>query len=304
MIDGLRRNGVQVIECHQQLWRGIQDRVQTASGGWFKPGFVARVIHVYWKLLQAYRQVGDYDVLVLGYPGQLDIYLARILTWLRRKPLVLDVFMSIYLIASERGLTNKHPITARLIYWLEKIACLLPDLLILDTVAYVQWFQETYGLAPDRFRLVPTGADDRIFYPVETERTDDGLFRVVYYGTYIPNHGVQYIIEAARILQDEPDIHFELIGKGPTKTKAVMLAERYELENVTFVDWVNKQDLPRRVAQSDICLGAFGTTPQSLMTIQNKIYEGLAMGRPVIPGESPIVRATLKDGEHLVLCRR
>ena len=129
--------------------------------------------------------------------------------------------MSIYLIAAERGITAKHPITDRLIYWLEKIACLLPDLLVIDTAEYVQWFKKTYGLDPDRFRLVPIGADDRIFHPVETEGPDDGLFRVVYYGTFIPNHGVKYIIEAARILQDESDIHFELIGEGPTKAETV-----------------------------------------------------------------------------------
>ena len=34
MIEGLRRNGVEVIECHEELWRGIEDRVEVASGGW------------------------------------------------------------------------------------------------------------------------------------------------------------------------------------------------------------------------------------------------------------------------------
>jgi len=304
MIEGLQRNGVEVVECHEPLWQGIEDRVQTASGGWLRLGFIIRLIRTYWKLLRAYLKVDDYDVMVLGYPGQIDVYLARLLTWLRGKPLVLDVFMSIYLIAAERGLTDKHPITARLIYWLEKIACLLPDLLIIDTAEYVQWFKDTYGLDPDRFRLVPTGADDRIFHPVETEGPDDGLFRVVYYGTFIPNHGVKYIIEAARILLDETDIHFELIGEGPTKAEVVALAEKYGLENVTFVDWVDKQDLPRRVAKADVCLGVFGTTPQSMMTVQNKIYEGLAMSKPVITGASPTVRSSLIHGKHLYLCER
>lgn len=304
MIEGLRRNGVEVIECHESLWWGIEDRVKAASGGWLRPAFIARVIRTCWNLLHAYRAVDDYDVMVLGYPGQLDVYLARLLTWLRRKPLVLDVFMSIFLITSERGLADTHPVTARLIYWLEKLACLLPDLLIIDTAEYVQWFQEVFGLDSGRFRLVPTGADDRVFYPVETGRTDDDLFRVLYYGTFIPNHGVEHIVEAARILQGERDIHFELIGEGPTKARAVTLAEKYELDNITFVDRVDKQDLPRKMARADVCLGAFGTTPQSMMTVQNKIYEGLAMGQCVVTGNSTTLRNALTHGEHLWLCER
>jgi len=304
MIEGLKRAGAEVAECHEQLWHGIQDRVQVASGGWLRPGFIIRVVRAYWKLLRAYRKIGDYDVMVLGYPGQLDVCLARILTWLRRRPLVLDVFMSLYLIASERGLPERHPITGRLIYCFEKLACHLPDLLIQDTAEYVQWLQRVYGLPPDRFRLVPTGADDRVFRPVKVEGRDDGCFRVLYYGTFIPNHGIEHIIEAARILQGDPDIHFELIGEGPTKTLAMARVEEYGLTNVTFAGWMDKQALPRKAAEADVLLGVFGTTPQSVMTVQNKIYEGLAMARPVISGDAPTVRHALTHGQHLLLCQR
>jgi glycosyltransferase involved in cell wall biosynthesis len=230
MIEGLRRNGIEVVECHVPLWRSIEDRVKAASGGWLSPAFVVRVIRTYCKLLKVYQTIGGYDVMIVGYPGQLDVYLARILTWLHRRPLVLDVFMSIYLIALERGLTSKHPVTARMIYWLEKLACLLPDQLIIDTADYVSWFDQSYNIDPQRFRLVPTGADDRVFHPMDVEGHADG-FKVVYYGTFIPNHGVRYIIEAARMLQDEPDIHFELIGGGPTKAQALNLARDYGLDN-------------------------------------------------------------------------
>jgi glycosyltransferase involved in cell wall biosynthesis len=304
MIEGLRRSGVEVVECHERLWQGIEDRVQVASGGWLRPAFALRVARTYGRLLARHRQIGDYDVMVLGYPGQVDVYLARILTWLRRRPLVLDVFMSLYLIAWERGLTARHPLTAKLIYWLDKTACLLPDLLILDTAAYVRWFEEHQGLDPARFRLVPTGADDRVFGPVEDEKSGDGVFRLLYYGTFIPNHGVEQIVEAARIMQGDPTIRFELIGEGPTKAEAMALAEEYGLENLWFSGWVPKEALPARVAKADACLGAFGVTPQSVMTVQNKIYEALAMGKPLITGDSPTMRAAFVDGEHLLLCRR
>jgi glycosyltransferase involved in cell wall biosynthesis len=304
MIEGLRRNGVEVIECHARLWRGIQDRVQTASGGWWRPTFVARVVRAYGSLWRAHRKIPDYDVMVLGYPGQLDVFLARALTRLRRKPLALDVFMSLYLIASERGLTARHALTARLIYVLEKLALSWPDLLIQDTAEYVQWFEEVYGLDPARFRLVPTGADDRIFHPTEERKRNDEGFRALYYGTFIPNHGVRHIVQAARILQDTPGIHFELVGDGPTKAQAEALAQEYGLTNVTFVGWLDKGALLRKAAGADVCLGVFGTTPQSMMTVQNKIYEGLAMSKPVITGDSPTVRRDLVHGEHLYLCKR
>ncbi|HEY86358.1 MAG TPA: glycosyltransferase family 4 protein, partial [Chloroflexi bacterium] len=218
MIAGLRANGVEVIECHVPLWRGIEDRVETAGGGWASFGFMKRIVSVYARLLKQYFSLGkDYDVMVLGYPGQLDVFLARLLTWFHRKPLVLDLFMSIYLIALERDLDTQSKFSIRLLRKLEWAACRLPDLLICDTEAYRDWHKKTHGLQPERFRLVPTGADDRVFKPVEIDKPDDGLFRVLYYGTFIPNHGVKYIIEAANLLQDHPEIQFELVGRGPDK---------------------------------------------------------------------------------------
>ena len=304
MIEGLRQNGVEVIECHESLWRGIEDRVQVASRGWLRPAFALRLVRAYWNLLRAHRKVTDYDVMVLGYPGQLDTYLARVLTRLRRRPLVLDQFMSLYLIALERGLVSRHPFSGRLIHLVERGAYSLPDLVIQDTAEYVEWSRDTYGLVPDRVRLVPTGADDRVFHPVAPSGRQDGVFRVLYYGTFIPNHGVRTIIEAANLLRDQADIQFEMIGEGPEKAEALALAQEAELEQVHFVGWVDKGDLPRRVADADLCLGAFGTTPQSIMTVQNKIYEGLALQKCVLTGDASTVRNTLTHGEQVWLCER
>ncbi len=304
MIEGLRRNGIEVVECHESLWQGIEDRIKAASGGWARPSFIKRLFSVYVRLLRKYQQIGDYDVMVLGYPGQIDVLVARVLTWLRRRPLVLDVFMSIYLIAEERGLTKRSRLTGLLLYSVESLACRLADLLILDTEEYVAWFQRVYHIDPVRFRLVPTGADDRIFRPVKLSKRDDGLFRVLYYGTFIPNHGVETIVEAARHLQDDPAIHFELVGEGPDKARAEALVKTYGLTNVFFSGWMDQKELLCKIAEADVCLGAFGTTPQSLMTVQNKIYEGLAAAKPVITGDSPAVRRQMVHGEHLYLCSR
>jgi glycosyltransferase involved in cell wall biosynthesis len=302
MIEGLRRDGVTVEECHEPLWRGIEDRVALASGGWKRPGFWWRAARAYLRLLWRGLRADEYDVMVVGYPGQFDVFLARLLSGLRRRPLAWDIFMSIYLIALERGLDRKSAFTVRMLHRVEKLALSLPDRLIHDTAAYTTWLCETYNISPERFRLVPTGADDRQFFPRPAAPSGEPLFEVLYYGTFIPNHGVDVMIEAARLLEGEPGIRFTLVGGGPEQAAAKNRAAG--LGNVRFIDWLEKDALAERIAAADLCLGAFGQTPQSLMTVQNKIYECLAMRKTVLTGDSPAARQAFTHGEHLFLCER
>lgn len=304
MIAGLRKVGVDVKECHETLWRGIEDRVQVVQGGWKNPRFWGRMIGAYARLLKQYSRIGDYDVMVVGYPGQFDVFLARFLARLRGKPLVWDVFMSIYLVALERKLDHSSHFFVGLLRWVEKLALNQPDLLVQDTAVYVAWLEETHHVSAQRFRLVPTGADDRLFFPQDIPHSQDGVFRVVYYGSFIPNHGVGIMVEAANLLSDDASIQFEFIGQGPEQPEAVRYAQEKGLTNITFIEWLEKPELTYRVAAADLCLGAFGDTPQSLMTVQNKIYECLAMRKAVLTGKSSVTQAVFRSGEHLVLCER
>ena len=304
MIEGLRLNGVEVLECHETLWQGIEDRVQVTSGGWINPRFWLRVLRAYLSLLRKYSRIGDYDVLVVGYPGQFDVFFGRLLSRLSGKPLVWDVFMSIYLIAIERKLDKKSRLTVSLLQWFESMTLRLPDLLIQDTSQYVEWFCETYGIDRGRFDILPTGADDRIFSPQSKKIDGSEKFKILYYGTFIPNHGVRHIISAANQLRDNKVIHFDMIGIGPDREEAELLSDEYQLDNINFSGWLDQRDLTKKIHEADICLGAFGDTPQSRMTIQNKIFECLAMKKPVITGDSSAVRAALTHLIDIYLCKR
>ncbi len=304
MIAGLRMAGVEVLECQASLWRGIEDRVSVAQGKWFSFDFVYRLGRAYLQLIWMYLRCPEHDVVVLGYPGQLDVFLARILTWMRRKPLVLDVLMSLHLIAVERNLDRGSPRSIDLLRRLEWAALRIPDHLIQDTPAYVAWLGNAYGLRAERFSLVPLGAEERIFQPLPV-RPPDGVLRVVYYGTFTPNHRVAYILEAARLVRDDPGYQFDLIGEGPDLALAAAFIEKEGLQaRVRLVGWLSQEELAAHMQQADVCLGAFGSTPQSLMTVHNKIYEGMAMRRVVVTGASPAVEAQFVSGIDLLTCDR
>ncbi|RME45968.1 MAG: glycosyltransferase [Chloroflexi bacterium] len=309
LIEGLKRNGVEVVECHVPLWQGTSDKVAAARGGWRRPGLALRAMRAYATLLRQFRTVGPCDAVVLGYMGQIDAFVARLVANRRQIPLVLDVFMSISLITRERRLVTPGDPLDRLVSWVERTACRLADMVWLDTRFYVDYFLERYQLSPSAFRLIPTGADDRYFYPVSDGAADHGPaldrsgehpFTVSYVGKYVPLHGIPTVIQAAALLRDE-GVRFELIGEGESKPAMVALAQELGADNVTFEGWVEKTQLARRLAPSDVCLGVFGRERQGMMTVANKVYEGLAMRKPVITGRTPAVEAAFESGRHLLL---
>jgi len=306
MLEGLRRSGAQVSECHAGVWRGIQDRVNLASGGWLSPAFFGRALRAYAGLLWKYMRAGEYDVMVVGYPGQFDVYLGWLLARLRGKRLCWDTHMSIYLVALERGLQRKSRFTVGALCWIEKIACGLADQMILESDEYVQWFVETHGARREKFWQVTMGADEQrtplMALPDPAARPDP--FRVIYWGSFIQNHGVDVMLEAANLLRDEAGLAFEFVGSGPERERILERARALGLSNASFPGWVSDQELLRKIEGADLCLGVFGSTPQSLMTIQNKIHECLAMRKPLVSGRSGVIERGMRHAEELYLCER
>jgi glycosyltransferase involved in cell wall biosynthesis len=304
LLKGLRaQEGVELYECHSQLWQGVEDRVAQASGGWRRPSFWLRAVRAYWRLLRQHARTPQYDVMLIGYPGQFDAYLARLLCWRRGTPMALDILMSLYLVAEERGLTAKSPFTAKLIFWLEKGGLKLPDMLLSENGAYEAYYRERYNLPAERFRRLPHGADDAVYHPRPIS-PPEGAFRVTYHGLYLPSHGLNAVIEAANLLRDQPHIQFHFYGEGPEKAGLEQFAAKHRLSNVHFHGFVSRDELLDGLAAAHVCLGVFGETRQSHYTIQNKVWEGLAMARPVISGDSAVVRESLTHGEHIYLIPR
>ncbi len=305
MIKGLKKNNVDVIECHENLWEGIEDRVNAVKKGLMNPRLWKRFIVSYYLLLRKFCSLPEFDILVVGYPGHFDIFIAKLLSIFSKKPVIWDVFMSIYLISVERKLERKSPFTVNFLKLVEYIALRLPNKLIIDTRQYASWFNQNYNIPLKKFCLVPTGADDEVFNTKNKFLfSPKEFFTVLYYGTFIPNHGVPYIIEAAKCIENEKSIIFQFIGTGPELNLCLEMVKSYKLKNVEFISWMEQAELINYINKADVVLGAFGKTPQSLMTVQNKIYESMAMEKLVITGDSEAIRSQFTNYKELIFCDR
>ncbi|MBC8248035.1 MAG: glycosyltransferase [Anaerolineales bacterium] len=304
IMQGLRQNGVEVVECHVRLWRNTADKIRSVRRGLFNPGLLGRALGSYFRLIKRYAGIGDYDVMAVGYAGHFDLFLAKLLTSFSRKPLVFDALLSLTeTVVEDRGLARRGSLLARLVYLVDKYSCRLADLVLLDTEAHIQHFQRDFGVRLDKLRWVSVGADE-VYCRGPSPVGEDNPFNVVYFGQYIPLHGVNHIVEAAKILEGEPDIRFELVGDGQTYPEASSLAERLQVQNVTFHrTWLSPEDLiAEHIIPADVCLGAFGDSPKARRVVPIKVFVALAMGKPVITGDSPAAREVLSHGTDAILC--
>jgi glycosyltransferase involved in cell wall biosynthesis len=302
IIEGLRLNGVDVVECHVSLWNGTDDKVRNVEKGWLNPRLWVRLVWAYIRLAARYTRMGDYDVLMVGYAGHLDVFPGRVLSWLSRRPLVFDAFLSLHeTIVEDRALLRKSSLASRMLFWMERAGCAIADLVLLDTDANIEYFCQKYRLPRGHFSRVWVGADPS-FRPMPP-RAADGLFRALYFGKFIPLHGIEHVIRAAGLLRERPEIQFEFIGDGQTYDTMRALASSLALTNITWGPrWLQPEDLASRVAEADVCLGIFGTSPKALRVIPTKAYVALAMGKPLITEDSPAAKELLTDKVNALLC--
>lgn len=154
-----------------------------------------------------------------------------------------------------------------------------PDFLTWDTSCHVEFGKSTFGVPDEKTAPLFTGTDESVFKPTEVLPPNDGKFHVLYHGAYLPLHGTEVIVEAARMTQDLP-IQWDFLGWGAYKASTE--AKAAGLKNVRFLDKVPYVKVPEVIAAHDVVLGVFGTTAKAARVIGNKVYECMACARPTI----------------------
>ena len=158
------------------------------------------------------------------------------------------------------------------------------DRMICDTSCHADFFHAHMGVPREKLRVLFTGTDETVFKPADRPEDDPphdpkAPLRILYHGAYLPLHGTEYIVEAARRTQGL-NIHWDFLGWGAYKAATEEKAKG--ISNITFLERVPYVEVPRVIRTADIVLGVFGTTEKASRVIGNKVYEAMACCRPVI----------------------
>jgi glycosyltransferase involved in cell wall biosynthesis len=115
---------------------------------------------------------------------------------------------------------------------------------------------------------------------------------VLFYGQFIPLHGIGTIIKAAQLLEHEY-IQWMIIGKGQEESRVRELVALHPLEHLNWIPWVPYRELADWIDHADVCLGIFGDSNKASRVIPNKVFQIIAMGKPLITRDSPAIRELL-----------
>lgn len=155
------------------------------------------------------------------------------------------------------------------------------------TNGFIKHLSERTDLPPAHFTFLPNGVDTTAITPLPYSDSYAAKMGVVgkrvftYAGTHADYQGLDVILDAAKLLSDQPNIVFLLAGKGPERDRLETRAKTERIANVLF-----------RVSPFDEAAELFSISHAFVATLRDfpvaklmrlsKTFPPLAAGVPVI----------------------
>ena len=157
------------------------------------------------------------------------------------------------------------------------------------------------GIPGEKIFIVKNGVDLTFFSQrdreneVRKEFDLNGRFVISYIGTIGLAHALNQVLYAAESLQNRKDIIF--LGSGAERDILIREKENKQLYNVIFIERQSRHLIPSFYAASDVCLVTLKKKPIFKTFIPSKIFEIMAMARPIILGVDGETREIVEKAE-------
>jgi glycosyltransferase involved in cell wall biosynthesis len=200
--------------------------------------------------------------------------------------------------ATKFGVGMTHP-AVRMVAAAEQASIRFADVAITCTAQMREAFVAR-GADAGRIGLVHNTAEEEVFdpqrYPPRERR--DGTFTLICHGSVEERYGLDTGIEAVALLADEiPELRLEVYGTGSELPRLRELAARLEVrDRVDFAGrFVPIEELLQAISQADAGVVAMKRDVFRDLVHCNKMYDLVAMRRPVITSRTRSVQAYFGD---------
>ena len=212
-------------------------------------------------------------------------------SWLRWRPFVLEI-RDIWPESIAAVGAMKEGLAYHFLQWLEKRMYLAATKIVTVGEGYKARILER---APqlNNITVITNGVSEKLFRPRPKDASFlaewqlQNRFVCSYIGTIGMAHGLEIVVKAARRLKemDRHDIAFLLVGDGANRAPLEQQIRDEQLEDwVTFTGRLPKEKMSTVLASSDAVLVHLSGCDLFETVIPSKIFETMAMNRPLIMG--------------------
>jgi len=240
----------------------------------------------------------DYDLLYATSPPLFVGGTALALSILRRLPLVFEV-RDLWPESAVALGELRNPRFIRWSTWLEEHCYRRARRIVVVTQGIRARLLER-GLPAGKLAFIPNGSNTELFCPqpeaasgLRRELGMEGRFLVIYAGIHGVAQGLETVLEAAQRLRDNPQIHFLLVGDGPSKSPLLQLKETLRLSNVTMLEGQPREAIPVYLSAADVSLVPLRRLELFKGALPSKMLDAWACGVPVILGVDGEAREVL-----------
>lgn len=233
-------------------------------------------------------KLGKFDVLLVESPPLFLGFAALWLSWLKNAKMVFNVSDLWPESAVKLDIvTNRYLIG--LSTWLEELCYKKAALVTGQTMGIVE---NISGRFPNKKVVwLPNGVDVSFYNPADYNhnwRLDKGFKAtdklLLYAGILGIAQGLDVILNAAELLKKHSELHFVFVGDGPEKARLAAIKTEKQLTNVHFMGLAAKAQMPAIVAACNATIVPLKKLDLFLGAIPSKIFENLAMEKPVFLG--------------------
>ena len=148
-------------------------------------------------------------------------------------------------------------------------------------------------LDSEKIIAIPNGVDTNLFHEDNNNNNyNNQNITILWVGRFVRGKGVEYIIQAAKILVKKvPDLNFLLVGDGSLKGEIESIIEKSDLkENVKIKENIPNANMPEVYQKTDIFV-----LPSLNEGVPKTLLEAMACGKPVVISEFPHLQELIKN---------
>lgn len=250
----------------------------------FLGAFTVHLAVTWVVLLSNASTVRDADVLVVPHLGDTAVLAVKPLTVVLGTPLVYISHNGLsFTLIENRSTVPPASFSADFLRQLDRLIQRWADKTVVFSAYSGEILAEAFGLPVERYGVVYIGVQESKFSIERSESSTEGP-DVLYWGNFIPHHGVETMVDAAA---SRPEYEFIFAGHSEQRERIVARAEEQGLDNVSFPGFVSDDRLAKYIHDASVVLGPIGDYTQTAMNIGTKVAEAASMRKAIVFGDHP-----------------